>query len=50
LTTRFFAAFLAFFFIAFFFFFAKTRFTDIIFRLWKPNKACLGPNRFSRPF
>jgi len=48
LTTRFLAAFLAFFFIAFFFFFAKTRFTDIIFGLWKPNKACLGLKSFLR--
>jgi len=42
-TTRFLAAFRAFFFIAFlafFFFFAKTRFTDTIFRLCKPNNAC----------
>ena len=42
LTTRFLAAFLAFFFIAFLafrFFFAKTRFTEIMFRLWKPNNA-----------
>jgi hypothetical protein len=45
LTTRFLAAFRAFFFIAFlafFFFFAKTRFTAIMFGLCKPNKACLG--------
>jgi len=44
LTTRFLAALLAFFFVAFlafFFFFAKTRFTEIMFRLWKPNKPCL---------
>jgi hypothetical protein len=42
-TTRFLAAFRAFFFIAFlafFFFFGKTRFTDTIFRLCKPNNAC----------
>ena len=42
LTTRFLAAFRAFFFIAFlafFFFFAKTRFTKIMFRLWKPNNV-----------
>jgi hypothetical protein len=45
LTTRFLAAFRAFFFIvflAFFFFFGKTRFTDRMFQLCKPNKACLG--------
>jgi hypothetical protein len=42
-TTRFLAAFRAFFFIAFlafFFFFAKTRFTETMFRLYKPNNAC----------
>ena len=42
-TTRFLAAFRAFFFIAFlafFFFFAKTRFTEIMFRLCKPNNVC----------
>ena len=41
-TTRFLAAFRAFFFIAFlafFFFFAKTRFTETMFRLCKPNNA-----------
>ena len=41
-TTRFLAAFRAFFFIAFlafFFFFAKTRFTETMFRLYKPNNA-----------
>ncbi len=45
LTTRFLAAFLAFFFIAFltfFFFFANRIFTDILLQLCKPNKACLG--------
>jgi len=50
LTTRFLAALLAFFFIAFlafFFFFAKTRFTEIMFGLWKPNKACLGDSGIS---
>jgi len=50
LTTRFLAALLAFFFIAFlafFFFFAKTRFTEIMFGLWKPNKACLGDGGIS---
>jgi hypothetical protein len=53
LTTRFLAAFRAFFFIAFlafFFFFAKTRFTEIMFRLWKPNKACLGTSPICRRF
>lgn|GEM_PF-3171757 len=43
LTTRFFATFLAFFFIAFlafFLFFAKTKFTEIVLQLWKPNNAC----------
>jgi hypothetical protein len=53
LTTRFLAAFLAFFFIAFLafcFFFAKTRFTEIMFRLWKPNKACLGAGLICRWF
>jgi len=53
LTTRFLAAFRAFFFIAFlafFFFFAKTRFTKIMFRLWKPNKACLGASPICRRF
>ena len=47
-TTRFLAALLAFFFVAFlafFFFFAKIRFTEIMFRLWKPNKACLDHRR-----
>jgi hypothetical protein len=42
-TTRFLAAFRAFFFIdflAFFLFFAKTRFTETMFRLCKPNNAC----------
>ena len=42
LTTRFLAAFRAFFFtvfLAFFFFFGTTRFTEIMFRLWKPNNA-----------
>ena len=41
-TTRFLAAFRAFFFIDFlaFFFFAKTRFTETMFRLCKPNNAC----------
>ncbi len=42
-TTRFLAAFRAFFFIAFlafFFFFAKTRFTETMFRLCKPNNTC----------
>jgi hypothetical protein len=50
-TTRFLAAFRAFFFIAFlafFFFFAKTRFTEIMFRLCKPNKACLGVSLICR--
>lgn len=45
MTTRFLAAFLAFFFIAFltfFLFFAKARFTEIMLQLWKANKACLG--------
>lgn len=46
-TGRFLTAFRAFFFIAFFpfFFFAKNRFTNIIFGLWKPNKACLAHHR-----
>jgi hypothetical protein len=42
LTTRFLVVLLAFFFIAFltfFFFFAKTRFTEVMFQLWKPNNA-----------
>ena len=42
-TTRFLAAFRAFFFIAFlafFFFVGKTRFTETMFRLCKPNNAC----------
>ena len=53
LTTRFLAAFRAFFFIAFlafFFLFAKTRFTEIMFQLWKPNKACLGVSLICRRF
>jgi hypothetical protein len=42
-TTRFLAAFRAFFFIVFlpfFFFVGKTRFTETMFRLCKPNNAC----------
>jgi hypothetical protein len=53
LTTRFLAAFRAFFFIAFlaiFFFFAKTRFTEVMFRLCKPNKTCLGVSLICRCF
>jgi ABC-type antimicrobial peptide transport system permease subunit len=53
LTARFLAAFLAFFFVAFLafpFFFAKTRFTGIMFQLWKPNKACLGVGLICRCF
>jgi hypothetical protein len=53
LTTRFLAAFLAFFFIAFLafpFFFAKTRFTGIMIQLWKPNKPCLGLGLICRWF
>ena len=53
LTTRFLAAFLAFFFITFLafpFFFAKTRFTGIMFQLWKPNKPCLGLDLICRWF
>ena len=52
-TTRFLAAFRAFFFIAFLaivFFFAKTRFTETMFRLCKPNKACLGASLICRWF
>jgi hypothetical protein len=53
LTARFLAAFLAFFFITFLafpFFFAKTRFTGVMFQLWKPNKACLGLGLICRWF
>jgi hypothetical protein len=52
-TTRFLVAFRAFFFIAFlafFFFFGKTRFTEIMFGLCNPNKACLGASAICRCF
>ena len=52
-TTRFLAAFRAFFFIAFlifFFFFGKTRFTETMFRLCKPNKPCLRASLICRWF
>lgn len=51
MTTRFLAIFLAIFlafffidFLAFLLFFDKTKFTEIMLQLWKPNKACLSEN------